>query len=280
MTGSSEPPIDLDAYFGRIGYEGDRSPTLGTFRALHLAHTTHIPFENLDVLLGRPILIDLDSIQRKLVQNNRGGYCFEQNALFAAVLERLGFRVTRLAARVRYYTSQILPRTHMILKVESENQSWIADTGFGGYGLIEPIALVAGPETEQFAWKFRLREESENWILQSVMRGYWQDQFSFTLEPQLPVDYILGNWFCSTHPESKFVQTLTAQLAGRTERHVLRNREHLIITPECERCELIASEEALLEVLANSFGLHIPAGTSFKPTKDAELNSPRVVNTR
>jgi N-hydroxyarylamine O-acetyltransferase len=279
MTGSSEPTINLDAYFGRIGYEGDRSPTLGTFRALHLAHTTHIPFENLDVLLGRPILIDLDSIQHKLVQNNRGGYCFEQNALFAAVLERLGFQVTRLAARVRYYTSRILPRTHMILKVESENQSWIADTGFGGYGLIEPIELVAGPETEQFAWKFRLREESETWILQSVMRGNWQDQFSFTLEPQLPVDYTLGNWFCSTHPESKFVQTLTAQLAGRTERHVLRNREHLIITPECERCELVPSEEALLVLLACSFGLHLPPGTTFKPTKDAELN-PRVGNSR
>src|SRR5438093_5316594 len=102
----------------RIEYAGSLAPSRQTLDALHLAHATHIPFENLDVLLGRPIRLDLDGLQAKLVRGRRGGYCFEQNLLFAAVLERLGFRVTRLAARVRYGTTRLLPRTHMLMKVD------------------------------------------------------------------------------------------------------------------------------------------------------------------
>lgn len=266
MSETTNPSIDLDAYFARIDYHGDHAPNSSTLKELHLAHTTHIPFENLDILLGRPILIDLESVQRKLVQESRGGYCFEQNTLFAAVLEQLGFTVTRLAARVRYYTTRILPRTHMILLVAADGREWIADTGFGGYGLIEPIPLASGPEHLQFAWRFRLLKERDSWVLQSERLGQWQDQYSFTLEPQLPVDYTLGNWFCSTHPESKFVQTLTAQLSGRFERHVLKNREHLIITRGQERKEIIRDELDLLKVLARDFNLNFPEGTRFKPT--------------
>src|SRR2546422_1681671 len=126
MNVESDVTIDLDAYFTRIGYAGVRRPTMETLRALHLAHATHISFENLDVLLGRPILLDLESLQAKLVRGRRGGYCFEQNALFAAVLERLGFTVTRLAARVRMGVTRVLPRTHMALAVEVDGGSWLA----------------------------------------------------------------------------------------------------------------------------------------------------------
>src|SRR5262245_62565608 len=114
----SETFIDLAAYFERIAYAGDRSPSRATLDALHLAHATHIPFEDLDILLGRPIRLDLASLQAKLVAGRRGGYCFEQNALFAAVLEQLGFAVTRLAARVRFRTDRVLGRTHMALRVD------------------------------------------------------------------------------------------------------------------------------------------------------------------
>jgi len=261
-----ESNIDLDAYFARIGYAGERAPTAATLRALHLAHTTHIPFENLDVLLGCPILIDLDAIQKKLVRDRRGGYCFEQNTLFAAALEQLGFQVTRIAGRARHLTTRVLPRTHMILKVEADNDSWVADVGFGGYGLLEAIPLKINEEFQQFAWKYRLRKEDEQWVLQSFLRGEWRDQYCFTLEAQLPIDYTLGNWFCSTHPESRFVQTLTAQLVGPMERRVLRNREHVILTSENERVEIISSEEGLLEILSKHFGLQMPLGTRFKPT--------------
>src|SRR4051812_7385068 len=111
--------LDVDAYLQRIDYAGERRPTLAVLDALHLAHATHIPFENLDVLLGKPPKLDLDSLQAKLVRGGRGGYCFEQNLLFAAALEAVGFRVTPLAARVRFGSTRVNSRTHMTLLVEA-----------------------------------------------------------------------------------------------------------------------------------------------------------------
>src|SRR5690348_5249377 len=108
-------PIDLKPYLAHIEYGGDLKPTVATLRELHLAHATHIPFENLDVLLRRPIQLDLDSIMAKMIGGGRGGYCFEHNTLFAAVLEQIGFRVTRLAGRVRMGAASARPRTHMAL---------------------------------------------------------------------------------------------------------------------------------------------------------------------
>src|SRR5262249_55036820 len=151
--------VDLDAYFARIGYVGDHSPTLPVLPTLHRAHVGHISFENVDVLLGRPIRLDLDSLQAKLVRGRRGGECFYQNALFAAVLEALGFRLTRLAARVRFGATGVRPRSHMNLLVEVDGSPWLADVGFGGDGLLEPLPLVEGRESRQAAWTYRLMRE-------------------------------------------------------------------------------------------------------------------------
>src|SRR5947207_2371631 len=106
---ATTPQLDLEAYFRRVEYTGERQPTLRALTDLHLAHAMHIPFENLDVMLRRPIRLDLASIEAKLVRNLRGGYCYEQNLLFAAILERLGFSVTLLAARVRFGAQRVLP---------------------------------------------------------------------------------------------------------------------------------------------------------------------------
>src|SRR5690606_38423902 len=113
---------------------------------------THIPFENLDVLAGRPIRLDLASLQAKLIGARRGGYCFEQNLLFAAVLAACGFAVTPLAARVRYRTNRVLPRTHMLLRVEVGARRFIADVGFGAEGLLLPVPLEEGRAMRHFAW--------------------------------------------------------------------------------------------------------------------------------
>src|SRR5688572_327227 len=117
--------LDLAAYLARTGLAAVPPATPAGLAELHLAHATHIPFENLDVLLGRPIRLDLDSLQQKLVRDRRGGYCFEQNMLFAAVLEAVGFRVSRLAARVRYRTTRLLPRTHMLLLVDADGGPYL-----------------------------------------------------------------------------------------------------------------------------------------------------------
>src|SRR6266545_3908407 len=150
--------FDLAAYCTRIGYDGALAPTRVVLEALHLAHATSIPFENLDVVLGRPIRLDLASLQAKVVAGGRGGYCFEHNTLFAAVLETVGFRVTRLAARVRLGASTIRPRTHMLLAVETGGETAIADVGFGADGLLLPVQLGAAP-TQQFAWTYRVFAE-------------------------------------------------------------------------------------------------------------------------
>src|SRR5438093_5660882 len=157
MTGASAAAtLDLDAYLERIGYVGPLEPTWRVLEDLHLAHATHIPFENLDILLGRSIRLDLESLQAKLVKAKRGGYCFEQNLLFAAVLESLGFALTRLAARVRYRTDRLLPRTHMALLVHLDGTHWLADVGFGAEGLLLPLPFRVGQETPQFAWTYRI----------------------------------------------------------------------------------------------------------------------------
>ena len=150
-AGQREPTFDLAAYLARIGFDGALDQTFKTLSSLHFAHVSAIPFENLDIVLGRRISLDLGDLQAKLVTSRRGGYCFEQNALFAAALESLGFTVLRLAARVRFGSTEIRPRTHMLLEVEAEKTRWLSDVGFGAGGLLYPIELHSGEPFEQGA---------------------------------------------------------------------------------------------------------------------------------
>jgi N-hydroxyarylamine O-acetyltransferase len=264
MTKADNLAFDLGAYLRRIGFTGACSPTLQTLAGLHRAHATHIPFENLDLQLGCPIVLDLESLQAKLVRATRGGYCFEQNTLFAAALEQIGFPVTRLAARVRLGATRVTPRTHMLLRVEAGGQSWVADVGFGGGGLLEPIPLKSGPPAKQDAWTFRLTREAEAWILQALGSGTWQDLYAFTLEPQFPADFEVANHYTATHPSSPFVQTLTVQLPGPEAYTILRNRELTIERDGAVDRRTIDDDEALLQVLAKTFGLHFAPGTRFR----------------
>jgi N-hydroxyarylamine O-acetyltransferase len=253
-------PFDLPAYLARIRHAGPCTPTLETLRALHLAHATHIPFENLDILLGRPIRLDLEGLQAKLVHARRGGYCFEQNTLFAAALEAVGFRVTRLAARVRVGTTRLLPRTHMLLKVDLDGATWLADVGFGGGGLLLPVPLAPGPPVRQYAWTYRVREEAGLWVLQALHQGSWHDLYAFTLEPQYEVDFEVANHYTSTHPSSRFVQTLTVQRSTPEVRYILRNQEFAIQRGDDVSSRPVADGE-LLPLLAETFGLAFPPGT-------------------
>jgi len=264
MDVNAEPQaLDLAAYLRRVEYEGALEPTAEVLRALHLAHATHIPFENLDVLLGRPIRLDLTSLQAKLVHGGRGGYCFEQNSLFAAVLDEIGFDVTRLAARVRSGATAVLPRTHMLLLVRCEGKTWLADVGFGAEGLLHPVPFGTGEVSEQYAWSYRVVQEGELWVLQSLHGGGWSDLYAFTLEPQHAVDYEMANHFTSTHPESRFRRTVTAQLATPGVRRVLRFGELTVDEGTTVTRRRVDDPDELLAVLDESFGLRMPAGTRF-----------------
>jgi N-hydroxyarylamine O-acetyltransferase len=249
--------LDLDAYLERIGYGGRVEPTVGCLHELHLAHVTSIPFENLDILLGRPIRLDLESVQRKLVRDRRGGYCFEQNALFATALERIGFAVTRLAARVHGGSGG---RTHMVLRVDVEGASWLADVGFGGGSVLHPVRLDPGTVVDQYGWRFRLVDHGGATTLQARRPEGWVEFYAFTLEPQLPVDYEIANHYTSTHPDSPFTRTLTVQRTSPDRSWILRDRTLFELTPSAET-ETTITDEELLAVLAGRFEISLPEGT-------------------
>ena len=255
--------VDLDAYFARTGYRGERRPGLQALTALHAAHVTAVPFENLDILLGRGISLDLEALQAKIVKGRRGGYCFEQNALFQAVLERMGFRVTPLAARVRAGPPGVRPRTHMLLRVELDEGAHLADVGFGGDGLVHPLSFAPGAEVRAAGVTHRLRREDDLWVLTADADGDTTDLYAFTLEPQYAVDYEMANHYTSTWPGSKFVQTLTAQRSWPEGRSILRNRELTVREGGTVRTETVRDPEHLLKLLDREFGLSFPAGTRF-----------------
>jgi len=210
--------IAIGPYLERIGYSGPLAPTPQTLRDLHLAHATHIPFENIDVLLGHGVDLDPVALQRKLVATRRGGYCFEHNLLFGAALQELGFDVTYLSARVRFGAVGIRPRTHMLLLVSFADGQWIADVGFGSDGLVLPVLFLPEVESPQGLRTYRLVPEGTWWVLQSRRDGEWIDLYVFTLDAHERIDYEVLNHYTATHPRSIFRSLLLAQLSALDRR--------------------------------------------------------------
>lgn len=220
--------IDLDAYFDRIGYNGPRDQSLATLRALHALHPAAIPFENLDPLLGRPVSLAIADVAEKLIASRRGGYCFEQNTLFRAVLETLGFPVTGLAARVVWMAPPERPmaaRTHMLLRVAVEGEDYIADVGFGGLLQDAPLRLITGIEQRTPSETARYVQTGGSWQRETRIAGIWQRVYVFTLEPQVEADYAVANWFTSAHPASLFRNHLLMERLQPGLRTSLSNRK-------------------------------------------------------
>lgn len=189
----------------------------------------------------------------KLVVARRGGYCFEHNTLFAAVLESIGFRVSRLAVRLRFGVPPSLPRTHMALLVDAEGEKWLADVGYFGCGLLEPMPLVLDREARQGFHNPMLRRDGLEWVL----RCQGVEQYSFTLEPHLPVDLEPIDYLCSTHPEVPGNRELRVQVILAGERRALVQR---LLTIDCEsgsESVELRSVEELQPVLRERFGLKV-----------------------
>ncbi len=269
MTATSESRFEREPYLHRIRYTGPTDATAAVLAGLHQAHVGAIPFENIDVIRGRPIRLDLASLQGKLVAAGRGGYCFEQNGLFRAALEDLGFPVLPLAARVRV-NGRFNPRTHMLMLVDAESDRWLTDVGFGGDGPLRPVPFGGERESIQGPWTFRVHEESTGLFVLQVLTPRdpdWRDLYAFTLEPQHLVDYEMANHYTSTHPQSRFRQTLTAQRTTPRARFTLRDQE-LIIDRGTEReIHAIADDDALRHVFAETFGMRFPGTMRLLPAK-------------
>lgn len=220
MSEWSIEDVDVDAYLRRVGVErAPVAPSIDALAMLHRAHLSAIPFENLEPLCGSPPSLVLGEIADKLVRRRRGGYCFEQNLLFAAALERLGFQVDRLAARVRIGRQLAAPgpRTHMTLRVRvpHHDDAWLADVGFGAMGPWSPVPMRGEPSM-QGPLTFAVREEGEGTY---VLHGRGADAdfelYAFTLAAQHHSDYVVANHFTGAYPRSPFV---TAPFLGRIQR--------------------------------------------------------------
>lgn len=265
-----KPRIDLDAYFRRIGYGGPRTPTLATLRAIHLLHPRAISFENLDPFLGRPVLLDPESLERKLVREGRGGFCFEQNLLLRHALEGLGFDVTGLAARVLWNAPEgaVTARGHMLLRVDVDGESYVADVGFGGLTLTAPLHLETGVEQATPHERFRLAVVGDAFVMQAAVRGEWKTLYRFDLQEQLQPDYEVSSWYLSNHPKSHFVTGLVAARAGADRRWALRGTELAVhhLDGRTER-RVLADATELRAELEGTFGLTLPD----EPGLDAAL---------
>src|ERR1700757_5312205 len=181
--------MDTASYLARIGYAGPTDPTAETLTALHLAHLYTVPFENLDISLGRNITCDLERFFHKIVDLRRGGFCYELNGAFAALLRELGFQVTLLSARVAREDGSASPEfDHMALRVDLD-EPWLADVGFGD-SFLDPLRLIPDIEQEQYGQRFRIAAVGDVMIVQRQLANRtWKSQFRFTQTPRQLDDF-------------------------------------------------------------------------------------------
>lgn len=222
--------VDLDAYFRRIGYDGPREPTLATLRALTLKHPDAIPFENLDVLLGRGISIVPADIDAKLIGAGRGGYCYEQNGLLKRVLTALGFQVEGLMARVQWMQvdgAPARPRSHMVLGVTLDGETWLADSGFGGCVLTGPLRLFSNDVQDTPHGAFRIVDVEHGGVaerqVQADLSGKWSPLYQVAQGAWADIDYEQVNFYTYTHPSSHFTWSMTVGRTTPTARYALKN---------------------------------------------------------
>ena len=257
----------LVAYFERIRYDGDDRPTLETLGALQRQHVLNVPFENLDVQLGRPLTTDPEAALDKIVFRGRGGWCYEQNGLFGWVLSKLGFSVTRVAAAVmRLDRGPVSSANHLSLIVgvpEQPGRSYLADVGFGG-SLIDPLQLT---ETDDVQAPFRVG-------LRRLDDGHWQfwendggGEFSYDFLARPGDEQALSDRcvFLQNDPASGFVLNLVAQRRTPDEHKTLRGRVYTVRGTSGKKETIVPSPEALVQILGQDFGLDVPEVSDLWP---------------
>ncbi|HSD37287.1 MAG TPA: arylamine N-acetyltransferase [Rhodocyclaceae bacterium] len=265
MTTSTAPPIsdqDLADYFARIAYQGDGRPTLETLATLHALHPQAIPFENLDPLSGSVVKLDHEAVQAKLVHGGRGGHCYEHNGLLKRVLEKLGFTVKGLVARVMWFAPEgtLTPRTHMVLRVDIDGVSYLADVGFGGLVLTAPLRLDTQDEQPTPHEHFRLVHTNGDICVKAGLGHEWRALYRFDLTEQLAIDYEGPNWYACTHPTSRFVNDLLVARAPVGARYTLLNNQLSMRSAEGKKKQALHSADELRSVLEDVFGIAVPRG--------------------
>jgi N-hydroxyarylamine O-acetyltransferase len=250
--------MDIAAYIERIGYFGPLTPDSETLRGLHRAHLLAVPFENLDISYGRKIVLDENALVRKIVEERRGGFCYELNGAFTALLRELAFRVTLLSARVLRSDGSMSPEfDHLTLRVDLE-EPWLVDVGFGD-SFVEPLLLKPNFEQEQSDRKFRIVENGDRLAVQRLeLDGTWKPEYSFDLRPRRLDEFVPMCNYHQTSPESPFTHKKLCSLATPDGRITLSERK-LIVTRNGIREEAIVESEAEWKaILREQFGVRLP----------------------
>jgi N-hydroxyarylamine O-acetyltransferase len=246
--------MNIAAYLQRINYDGPTQPTAETLRELHRAHLLTVPFENLDIHIGREIVLDAERVNAKVVEQRRGGFCYELNGAFAGLLAALGFDVKMLAAGVGRADGSFGPLfDHMALLVQLD-KPWLADVGFGE-GFREPLRLDVEGEQAQAFGAYRIRRDNEYHLLERRDGEAWKPEYRFTLQPYTYADYAEMCRYHQTSPQSSFTQKRVCTLATATGRVTLTNNRLITTTGDTRDERELASESEIATVLRDHFGV-------------------------
>lgn len=214
------------AYLARLGINTP-NPSL---KELHLAHLYAVPFENLDIGLGRPIHLELAHVYRKVIEQRRGGYCYELGSLFGALLHHLGYGVELLSARVvRPDGTAGLEFDHLMLRVVVDNQAYLADVGFGD-AFLEPLPLQVGFTRQEGQKTLKLEQHGEKWVYLEDRGDGFKPQYDFALTPHDLADFADMNIWQQTSPDSHFTRNRICSRATPTGRLTLAG--HTLIQTE------------------------------------------------
>lgn len=264
----SEPRLTTPAlYLQRLGFDASPAPTLDTLRQLQFRHTSVFPFENLTTLSGEAVLIDLPSIEQKILHDGRGGYCYELNYLFLILLQELGFDARGISGRVVMGQPEgaWTARTHRLSLVVLDGVRYITDVGFGGMVPTAPLMLDSPAEQFTFHEPYRIEQHEDGYTLRANVAGEWRAMYIFDLQRQEDIDYAVGNWYVSTHPESSFTRQLMVARTGEGWRRTLNNGSFAIHRTghESERRQVKDVVE-LIGLLEDEFGIKVPVHTELK----------------
>ena len=275
----SEPRLtDRALYLQRLGFDAPPAPTLETLRQLQLRHTGVFPFENLTTLSGEPVLIDLPSIEQKVLHAGRGGYCYELNKLFLALLQELGFDARAISGRVVMGQPEgaWTARTHRLSLVIIDDVRYITDVGFGGMVPTAPLLLDSRAEQLTPHEPYRIDLHVDGFTLRANVAGEWRAMYIFDLQRQEDIDFAVGNWYVSTHPESTFARQLMVARTGEGWRRTLNNGSFAIhrIGHDSERREVVDVQQ-LIGLLGSEFGIRVPEQAQLARTLERLIAAPQ-----
>ncbi|BBB10783.1 arylamine N-acetyltransferase family protein [Sphingopyxis sp. FD7] len=260
------PDAFLARYLARIGYRGALAPTLDVLAALQAAHIAAIPFEAIDALTGAGVDIGAAAVEAKLIGQRRGGYCFEQNGLFLRALRAIGFEAEGLIGRVRWMLpddAPPTPRSHMVVRVKIDGRAWLADVGFGAAVPPQPLAMDDEAPQPTRHESYRIVRQGAEWQVAALIESEWRTLYRIEDAPPPAIDYEVGNWYTSAHPDSHFRHQLIAARTSAEARYGLRDNRLTVRLADGRIDRRYLTADEIERVLAEIFLL--PVARHWRP---------------